>query len=845
MTASAIPAEPPAPAPAAGNASAGEAAALHAAGVAANADMRPADAAASLRQALSVLDAAGEHRSVLRGRILLSLALAESEQGHVDTGLQLLADAEQLLPPGHRGTLHGQRAMLLRRTGRDDQALTSYGHALAELSEHDEPEEVARVLLNRAVLHMAASRPSAARADLLRCAAIADRHGYPRLAAKSVHNLGYLDYLAGDLPAALGRYADAAHRYATILPGMLAVLSLDRARALLAAGLHTDADAELAAAQHRLADQRLSQDHAETHLARADAALLAGQPQAAIGWAEAARDLFRRRDNPRWTARADLAALRATFEASADPAGLAQHAVALREHLAALPLPEDARLAGLLAARAYAAAGDLDRAAGQLATCTPRRLDRLDTRLLWHLARADTAPARTAARHLTAGLSALHRAREQLGVPDLRTGVAVHGRELAHRGLRAALHTGRPADIFRWAERARAQALLLPPVRPPDDPRAAAALAELRGVRQSMRDRELAGHPLGNLPARADALQRVLREHAWATAADGHSVAPPVSLSGVRALLGTAAMVSYLPGERLRALVVTSRTARVVDLAPPGQATEALLRLRADLDAQAGRALPDRLATALAAATARDSAALAAAVLDPLLPLLGDAEVIVVPTGALMAVPWSVLPGLAGRPVTVAPSATAWAAARARSARAGPVALVCGPGNERGEPEVAEIAARYPGARVLVGGRATAEATLAAADGASLVHIAAHGHHDTDNPLFSRLDLADGPLFGYDLQRLVAPPATVVLSSCDIGMHHIRPGDEALGMAAALVGAGTRTVVASVCRVPDEDAMPVMATFHRLLTSGWAAANALATAVPPGMRSGFICFGAG
>ncbi|MFD0599467.1 CHAT domain-containing protein [Catellatospora coxensis] len=841
MTTPDTPARQADPSRAADDAPAAQAVALHAAGVAANADMRPADAAAALRQALSVLDAAGEQGSVLRGRILLSLALAESEQGHIDTGLQLLADAEQLLPPGHRGTLHGQRAMLLRRTGRDDQALTSYGHALAELREHEEPEEVARVLLNRAVLHMAASRPSAARADLLRCAAIADRH--PRLAAKSVHNLGYLDYLAGDLPAALRRYTDAAHRYAAILPGMLAVLSLDRARALLAAGLHTEAVHELATAQHRLADQRLSQDHAETHLARADAALLAGQPQAAIGWAEAARDLFRRRDNPRWTARADLVALRARFAAAADPAALAPQAAALRERLAALPLPEDARLAGLLAARAYAAAGDPRRATDQLATSTPRRQDRLDTRLLWHLARAEASPAHAATRHLTAGLSALHRAREQLGVPDLRTGVAVYGRELAHRGLRAALHTGRPADIFRWAERARAQALLLPPVRPPDDPQTAAALAELRGVRQAMRDRELAGHTLGTLPARADALQRALREHAWATAADGHSAASPVSLSGIRTLLGTSAMVSYLPGEPLRALVITARTTQVVDLAPPGEATEALLRLRADLDAQAGRRLPRRLATALAAATARDAAALAAAVLDPL-PLLGDAEVIVIPTGALMAVPWSVLPGLVGRPVTVAPSATVWASARARTAPAGPVTLVCGPGNDRGEPEIAEIAARYPGATALTGNRATAEATLAAVDGASLVHVAAHGHHDTDNPLFSRLDLADGPLFGYDLQRLVAPPTTVVLSSCDIGMHHVRPGDEALGMAAALVGAGTRTVVASVCRVPDEDAMPIMAAFHRLLTGGWAPANALAAAVPSGVRSGFICFGA-
>src|SRR6185436_19455923 len=63
---------------------AGRAAALHAAGVAANADMHPAAAAALLREALAVLDTAGDTGGALRGRILLSLALAESKQGHVD-----------------------------------------------------------------------------------------------------------------------------------------------------------------------------------------------------------------------------------------------------------------------------------------------------------------------------------------------------------------------------------------------------------------------------------------------------------------------------------------------------------------------------------------------------------------------------------------------------------------------------------------------------------------------------------------------------------------------------------------------------------------------------------------
>ncbi|MEN3305667.1 MAG: hypothetical protein V7603_1869, partial [Micromonosporaceae bacterium] len=267
---------------------AARAGALHAAGVAANTDMRPVLAGRRLHAALRALgDPArdGEPERVVRGRILVTLALAESERDRLAAGLALLDEAERLLPGVQHGVLHGQRGMLLRRTGRDDLALVEYGAALDVLRERDEPEEVARVLLNRAVLHMAAVRPRYARADLDRCLALATRYGFDKLAAKAGHNLGYLDYLAGDIPAALRRYTSATRRYADLMPGMLAVLSLDRARALLAAGLFTEADRELARAQHQLGRQRAGQDHAEAHLARAEAALLAGRPAAARRWA--------------------------------------------------------------------------------------------------------------------------------------------------------------------------------------------------------------------------------------------------------------------------------------------------------------------------------------------------------------------------------------------------------------------------------------------------------------------------------------------------------------------------------------------------------------------------------
>jgi CHAT domain-containing protein len=111
--------------------------------------------------------------------------------------------------------------------------------------------------------------------------------------------------------------------------------------------------------------------------------------------------------------------------------------------------------------------------------------------------------------------------------------------------------------------------------------------------------------------------------------------------------------------------------------------------------------------------------------------------------------------------------------------------------------------------------------------------------------LFSELELSGGSIFGYDLQRLTRPPALVMLSSCELGLNDVRPGDESIGMASALLAAGTATVIASVSRVADDAAMAIGVDFHHAVAAGQAPAAALATAAAAGSGTGFICLGAG
>ncbi len=841
------------------------AARLHAAALASSDDGRPASAVRQLRAGLRLIGAADSGDPAVaevRGRLLISLAWAESERGRVDVGFALLDQAEQHITRAQRPVLLAQRGLLLKRSGRNDLALRQYDEAAALLTETS-PLDLVKVLNNRSLVHLEAGHVRLARADLRRCGQVAARHGLALHAALARVNLGCMDVVAGDLPSALGAFAAARADYELLAPGRLGSLAVERARALVAAGLFTEADRELAYAAEQSTAQRLSHTYADAAAVRAEAALLAGRAPAATQWAREARAQFLGRDNARRAALSSLLELRADLARAAEPAAaIAARGQSLARRLSLLGLPEDARVASLVAARALISAGRPGRAARAVARYgPPGRVDRLDTRLLWRLARSELAAAAgqqaEASRHLLDGMAALHRHRTQFGCLDLQTGAAVHGQDLARAGLAAALARRAPDAVYRWSERARAQALLLPPARPLGDPAAVAALEELRQARHTLRAQELAGRPVSGLRARVEALQRSIREQSWT--APGRRDAPvpsPAPLRAIRDSLDGAALVTYLrDGPVLRALVVAGDSVCLRTVGGYAAAEEAVLRLRADLDSQAGRALPGRLAAAVRSATSHDAAAVGSAVLSPLLADIGDRALIVVPTGILMTVPWAALPGCAGRPVTVAPSATVWRDAMRRRADRRPGAggpgsraatvLVAGPGNARGDAEIRAIAALSPGTSVLTGAAATPAATLAALDRAAIAHLAAHGQHQAENALFSTLELAGGPLLGYDLQWAGRAPLMVVLSSCDVGLTDVRPGDETFGMVTALLNAGAATVVASVAKVADEAAMAAMVAFHQAVTAGRPPAAALAAALHGEETAGFVCFGAG
>ena len=522
-------------------------------------------------------------------------------------------------------------------------------------------------------------------------------------------------------------------------------------------------------------------------------------------------------------------------------------ATRLAERLNAVGLTDEAAVARLLAVRLAVRRGDLAQARALLVQVpAPGPITPIDHRMLLRLCRAELAVAAgepgLALREAEEGLAELGRVRDRMGGLDLLCGTAVHGRELGELAVGLVLdHDADAEATFDWLERTRAQVYRYEPLPAIDDPVLARRVAQSRSLSRAVQQARLDGRPVAELEDRLDELQREVARLGWHTSVWGRP-RPVCGVADVRPVLGDRAMVSFVThGDVLSAVVLVAGEAALVRLGRAARAFESARELHADVDALGPDLLPPVLAAAVSASAARRAERLDEALFGPLVGLIGRRELVVVPTGDLYAVPWNALPSLHGRPIVVAPSATAWLTAMSARASAQRVLLVAGPDLPEVVGEVSTLRGTYPDS---VMAEAVSD-VLASLDGARLAHIAAHGEHVADNALFSRLELVDGPLFAHEAARLPTAPEQVILAACSLALSHIRPGDEALGFAGALLASGSRTVVAAVNEVGDRAAAMTMGTFHKLLADGKPVSHALAeaTAADP-LRRPFVCFGA-
>lgn len=98
-----------------------------------------------------------------------------------------------------------------------------------------------------------------------------------------------------------------------------------------------------------------------------------------------------------------------------------------------------------------------------------------------------------------------------------------------------------------------------------------------------------------------------------------------------------------------------------------------------------------------------------------------------------------------------------------------------------------------------------------------LIHLATHGEFSVENPLFSRLVLADGDVTTLDLLEMRLEASLVVLSACETGRAVIGGGDELLGFIRALLYAGASSLVLTLWCVEDMQTQALMSHFYHYL----------------------------
>ena len=241
-------------------------------------------------------------------------------------------------------------------------------------------------------------------------------------------------------------------------------------------------------------------------------------------------------------------------------------------------------------------------------------------------------------------------------------------------------------------------------------------------------------------------------------------------------------------------------------------------------------------------------------VIAPISHLIKDEELIIVPDGSSFLIPYAALLDQNSRylsetlRIRLAPSLTSLSllseCPEGRHCTSG--ALLVGdpwietvrikgkrieqlPGAEEEVKKIGEILNVEP----LTGKNATKEQVLSRLNSVSLVHIAAHGSAERGEILLSPNHGSSNPpeekdclLTITDVLNAKLDAKLVVLSCCHSGRGKIK-AEGVVGIARAFLGAGARSVIASLWAIEDEATLTFMRHFYEHLVKGHSASKSL------------------
>jgi tetratricopeptide (TPR) repeat protein len=744
----------------------------------------------------------------------LTLAGSYHLGGDLAAALRTLDTAAAGASPDMLAKIEFQRATIMAREGQTDAALHAFDLALTHFEAVGDQRFAALTLGNRGMVNLERGYARAATVDLERAQQGFRRLGIAASVAWMEHNLGRAAGARGDVVGALSRFRRSENELLRLTESTWEV-QVNRCEVLLQAGLFAEAEGVAAQAERAMATAGLALDRAEAVLSRSLALLGQGSHAAAAEQAQRAASLFLEQRRETRALQAQVVELRSRLAAGSRvdvPAAIsiARRLNAAGRHVAA---------AQAWAVVAHDEPGIAVKAVGELPL--PRRDAPLEFRLteLEILARARLASGdRSGALGATrSAVQLVRRHQLTLGASDIRAAISSQLDSITQLGLTLRRELKRPWSVLRWVDDSRAASLHSHWGAPTGEDEIGDLLAELRAIQVAARTVDPA-ESLDLLQRQASVQRRLAAAQRLAAAAGQRS--PPHLPRQLSTRFADVTVVQHhRHGDHLSAVVADRSGSRVVDLASLAEISTAHDFLAHAL----GRLVLGR--DGALDAVDRDAKALS----ELVVPSIDGRPTVVVPLPQHTGLPWSLLPALRDRPVTIAPNLRHWL--RPAASLPSPIrriGLVEGSELATGHREIAGIARIWSEPTTLSTRDGGVDATLGLLSRVDVAHLACHGRRRKRDGRFAHLRLPDGDLTAFDLERLPRAPSLVVLSACESGLIDALPGEESAGLTTALFGRGTDSVIASTILLPDTSSTAeLFIDLHRRLAGGRPAAAAL------------------
>lgn len=220
----------------------------------------------------------------------------------------------------------------------------------------------------------------------------------------------------------------------------------------------------------------------------------------------------------------------------------------------------------------------------------------------------------------------------------------------------------------------------------------------------------------------------------------------------------------------------------------------------------------------------------------------GKKEIVIVPSGDLAHVPWTIFFDL---PITVVPSLNIWSRLQtqvgASTCKAPRISVVSNAPIDK-EREKRNLPAHrdIPFSRLealyiarqhdqwpFIADDGDREAFQTLANGTQILHLCAHSTFNADDPMSSTIQLFDEPLTMVDWRNFCITADLVVFSSCLSGVSKAFDSGSTIGFAHTLLGTGTKAFLGSLWPVNDEATLLLMIMFYKELRKPLPAADAL------------------